>query len=201
MPIASLIALALSATQVAPQRYSPYNCQADLGATEGGSIAWVNVSVDGHNRPVRRELVIRMPALDATWRLGAGSLSGPGAMDPARYTLELPADMMFPVAVEVRGDQRRLWSGSFAQSAGRVAHYPSGESLLSVVLDWGRGHPVSNIYGVRQLEITVRDSHGATIRQRVPLPDWNWVARRSRLALAQAERQRQAGRCTLSAIP
>jgi len=198
---AVLIALGLTAAQAAPQELSPYNCQVGLGPIGGAVSAWVSMSLDVSNRPVRRDLLMRIEAFLLSWRLDAGPLSAPEAMEPLTYTLELPATTPFPVSVNVSGDGRRLWRGSFAQSAGVVGHYPPLERFSSIRLVWGRGYPISNIFGVRRLDISVRDARGATIRRRISLPDWNMVVRRLGPALLEAERQRQAGSCTLTAIP
>jgi hypothetical protein len=200
-PVTAAIALSVSMAQAPPRPFAPYNCQADLGRIDGASIGWVNMSLNGARQPVGRELFIRTGAFDASWQLDAGPPSRSGAMDPLSYTLELPADTSFPVTVAVAGDGRPLWRGSFERPAGTVVHGPPTETFSSIVLVWGRGHPIRNIYGIRRLEISVRPARGGTIHIRAPLPDWTRVARRTRSALLEVERQRRAGRCGLAATP
>jgi hypothetical protein len=75
------------------------------------------------------------------------------------------------------------------------------ESFPSIGFVWGRGRAIANVYGIRRLEIAISDGEGRALPTvRAPLPDWDWLGGRIRVALDAVERQRLAGRCGPSAI-
>jgi hypothetical protein len=201
LPLAT-VAAALSVAQTTPAQATPYNCQADLGMVDGGRIAWVNLLLDDNLRPARYELHVRRGRFDAAWQLGEVASSTQWVMQPSIYTVELPIVAVFPVEVRISGDGRLLWRGSFERSAGEIVHYPAMERFSSIVLVWGSGRPIADVFGIDRLDIAVRDARGAQIlNERVPLPDWRWIDAGSRAALREVERQRAGQRCGLSAIP
>jgi hypothetical protein len=195
------VVAAFSAAQAPPVQATPYNCRADLGMVDGGRVAWINLLLDDNRRPVRRELRVRNGRFDGVWDL-MGAPTSRSAMREASYTLELPVAATFPVDVRISGDGRPLWRGLFDHSASEVVHYPGMERFSSILLVWGAGRPITNVFDIERFQIVVRDARGVQIlNERVPLPNWRWIVARSRIALQQVERQRRSDGCGLSAIP
>jgi hypothetical protein len=201
MTLAVLIASILALAEPPPVRPIPYNCRADIRDGAGNVVGWVNLGLDEDRRPAHRDLHLRWEMLDATWDLDDGPASGPAAMRALTYTVELPRGTAFPVSVSVVGDGRRLWRGTVAQSTGEVMHNPGMASFPSIGFLWGRGREIANVYGIRRLEIMMRDGSGHAIpTARLPLPDWRWLGQRIAVARAQVERMPLTGGCGPSAV-
>lgn len=181
--VIALAALLLADT--APARsLGPLICGSALPYYQGGSIAWINLVVDGDNgATLSNNLHMNFSGFEADWSLDNSDLKSNAAVERFVYSLRLPASAHYPVTVRIEGDGRDLGTTTFG-----AADNEFGVFITRPMID--------NIFGTRKLTMRVTDADDREIAVTdVPMPDWAWVEREGRLAEIRSEQWRREGRC------
>ena len=158
-------------------------------------VAWFNLTVDKSYQRQSASLYLNTDSFAAQWDYDEDGLAGPGGMDGFIYDLPLPAGAKFPVTVNIVFDGRLAASRLYATPMENALVFRDGhiEWFQTLRLTEAR---TPNIFGHRTMVARAVGADGRQLTNTtIPLPDWTWLDRETRIAERDAEALRRRKRC------